>query len=324
MVTMSGLRSLSLCVGRGLTPRVIATIASFPGLDDFRVQLDGMDASAFAEALREASPDPTSGTLFPALQTLHVRSSPTVAATLFRSLPHNTTLHTLHLESDFKPRPIDEWTPVFALLGVKAAHSLRRLSVESLTTFCEAPDHNFPPKLHFTRDTLSPLAALTHLQRFRLDPAVPPDLSDADIEVVAGWWPEIEELELWSRPIDAFDSAAYFSSQPCATLASLAVLAAQCSRLRILALPMNLSRFPAPSPSLNGVLHRRGTLESLTIGCTNQAGQSLRPLQLAECIYDAFPGLKGLEFDCNDETAWIGVINIYRGLQKRVDYRIPI
>jgi len=282
-----------------------------------------MDAHGTAQMLLAADPDPTSGTFFPALQTLHVRSSPAVAATLLHSLPRHTALHTLHLESDFKPRSIDEWRPVFALIAVKAAHSLRTLSVESLTNFCEAPDNSFPLKLHFTRDTLSPLAALTRLQRFRLDPSVPPDLSDADIEVIAGWWPEIEELELWSRPVDAFDYPAFFSAQPCATLASLAVFAAQCPRLRILALPINLSLLPPLVPSCRSIPHRK-SLESLTIGCTCPAGEPLRPLQLAECIYAAFPGLKTLEFDCDSGMTGSGAVGEYFDLQECADFGVSI
>ncbi|ETW78632.1 hypothetical protein HETIRDRAFT_237934, partial [Heterobasidion irregulare TC 32-1] len=237
VATMAGLRTLSLCVGGDLTPRALSAIASFPYLEDLRIQLDGMDAGALAEALHPCSS--SAAQIFPSLQVFRVRSAPSIVEVLFGHLSTSNILHTLHLESDFKPRPVDDWIPAFTLLASKTHATLTSLSIESLSSFCEVPDHAFPPKLHFTLDTLRPLARLARLEHFSIDPSVPADLSDADLAALARWFPAIASLGLWTHPVDAFDAPAYFSLQPRATAASLAAFATHCPRLRELALPMD-------------------------------------------------------------------------------------
>ncbi|TFY52495.1 hypothetical protein EVG20_g10524, partial [Dentipellis fragilis] len=190
--TLTGLRTLSLCIGSDISPRTIAAIASFPRLEELRVHLDGMDADALDEALPLSGP--AGQPRFPALHTLHVRSSPQVAEVLLARLAPRSGLRAVRLESDFKPRVVDAWTPALALLADKAADTLADLSIECLTNFCEVPDHAFPPKLHFTLATLAPLAKLTRLRKFHLDASVPADLTDADVAALATWWPAIEDL----------------------------------------------------------------------------------------------------------------------------------
>ncbi|THH14976.1 hypothetical protein EW146_g5417, partial [Bondarzewia mesenterica] len=230
VATMSNLRTLSMCIGSDLTPRTLAAISSFPQLEDLRVQLDGMDVDVLAEALIPSSTPPHS-LFFPSLQTLHVRSSPAVIEALFDRLPPTNSLHTIRLESDYRPRSVDDWTPALALLAEKTYQTLTSLSIESLTSFCEVFDHAFPPKLHFSLDTLRPLSRLVHLTHFSIDPSVPADLSDADVSTIAQWYPSITSLGLWTRPVDAFDYPSYFTLQPRATPASLSVLAAHCTHL---------------------------------------------------------------------------------------------
>ena len=325
VATMASLRTLSLCVGGDLTPRALSAIASFPYLEDLRIQLDGMDADALAEALHPCSS--SAAQIFPSLQILRVRSAPSVVEVLFDRLPTSNTLHTLHLESDFKPRPVDDWIPAFTLLASKTHATLTSLSIESLSSFCEVPDHAFPPKLHFTLDTLRPLARLARLERFSIDPSVPADLSDADLAALARWFPAIASLGLWTHPVDAFDAPAYFSLQPRATPASLTAFATHCPRLRKLALPMDVCTLPhAAHPPQ--VVYMQTALESLTIGCARQPvppsegegdmGKPVDPASLAECIYLAFPALKTLEFDsgAGDEAEWKDVLQSYFDLQR--------
>ncbi|TFY73798.1 hypothetical protein EWM64_g10215, partial [Hericium alpestre] len=178
VATLTGLKTLSLCIGSDISAQSLAAISTFPRLEEFRVQLDAMDARALDEAL---SPADEGHPFFPALQTLHVRSSPSVTEVLFSHLASDTHLHTIRLEADFKPRPVDCWTPVLSLLADKLTHTLADLSLECLTNFCEVPDHAFPPQLHFTLTTLSPLSKLTHLRKFHLDASVPADLGDRDL-----------------------------------------------------------------------------------------------------------------------------------------------
>ena len=317
VASMRTLRSLCLCGGSHMMPRTLASIACFPNLEDLRVQLDCINIADLAEALVLAS---SNTTLFPSLRNLRVRASPAAAEAFFTHLPAGK-LRTLHLESDLKPRSVDSWTPVLAVLAERTHATLTDLSFEVLTGFCEAFDHHhhaasaFPPKLHLTLATLAPLARLVHLRRFTLDASVPPDLADGDLASVACWWPEIEDLSLWSRPVEVFDFPAYFRTQPRATPACLATLAARCPRLRRLGLPMDVAVLPPPAHPPQAV-PSHPTLAYLTIGCV-RVGKTIDPAGVAECIYRAFPALDEIEFDCGDDTSWTDVLECYSVLAAR-------
>jgi hypothetical protein len=309
---MRELRSLSVCGGSQLMPRTIASIAHFPNLEDLRLQVDCLNIAELAQGFGSAG---SNTALFPSLRTLRIRVSPAAAELFFAHLPEGR-LNTVHLESDLKPRSVDSWTPAFSILAEKTHTSLTELSFEALTSFCEGFDHAIPPKLHVTLATLTPLARLARLRRFALDAYVPPDLADADLATLAGWWPEIEELVLWSRPVDAFDLPAYFASQPrVATPASLSVLAARCPLLRQLSLPMDVAVLHPPAhPPLT--VPSQTALARLTIGCV-RTGKNIDPASLAECIYRAFPALEEVDFDCGDEASWADVFECYFGLGGR-------
>lgn len=326
VASMHELRSLSVCGDSQLMPRTLASIARFPRLEDLRLQLDCPNIAYLADSLDSAG---SNTSFFSALQSLRIRVSPPAAEVLFAHLPGGK-LRTVHLESDLKPRSVDAWTPALAILAERTHSTLTDLTLEALTSFCEAfDDHTFPPKLHFTLAALAPLARLTHLRRFTLDSSLPPDLGDADLTTLASWWPEIEELALWSRPFDAFDLPAYFTTmttqqqpqQPRATPASFAVLASRCSRLRQLSLPVDLAVLPLPAhPPL--VVPSQTALARLTIGCVRAGGKTIDPAGLAECLYRAFPALEEVEFDCGDaETSWTDVLERYYGLGGRA---VPI
>ena len=306
---MRDLRSLCLCGGSRLMPRTLASIAGFPNLEDLRVQLDCINIADMASTLNSAG---SNTTLFPSLRNLRIRASPAAAEAFFPHLPADK-LCTLYLESDLKPRSIDSWTPALAVLAERTHATLVDLSFEVLTSFCEAFDHaTFPPKLHLTLATLAPLARLVHLRRFVLDTSVPPDLGDVDIASIVCWWPEIEELSLWSRPVEVFDFPAYFTTQPRATPACLATLATQCPRLRRLDLPMDVAVLPLPSHPPQ-IVPSQATLVHLTIGCV-RVGKTIDPTGVAECIYRAFPALEEIEFECGDDTSWTDVLECYSAL----------
>jgi hypothetical protein len=313
---MHSLRSLSVCGGSQLMPRTLASIARFPNLEDLRLQLDCPNLADLAEGFTSAGSNPA--LFFPSLRSLRICASPAAAEVIFVHLPQasSSRLHTVHLESDLKLRSVDSWTPALAILAEKAHASLTDLSFEALTSFCEALDHALlPPKLHVTLATLAPLARLTHLRRFAIDTTVPPDLGDVDLATIAHWWPEIEELSLWSRPVDAFDLPVYFTTRPRATPAGLSFLAARCPRLRQLSLPTDVMILPKPAhPPL--IVPSQTALAHLTIGCV-RADKTIDPAGLAQCIYRAFPALKEIEFDCGDETSWVDVFECYFGLDGR-------
>ena len=307
---MRELRFLSVCGGSQLMPRTLASIACFQNLENLRLQLDWPNISDLTEGFGGLSSDTA---LFPSLRALRIRISPAAAEVFFAHLPEGR-LHTVHLESDTKSRSVDFWTPALAILAEKTHSSLTELSFEVLTSFCEAFDDISPPKLHVTLATLTPLARLTHLRRFALDACVPPDLSDADLATIASWWLEIEELTLWSRPVECFDLPSYFTMQSrSATPASLTILAGRCPRLRMLCFPTDVVVLSLPAhPPL--VVPSQTMLARLTIGCV-RTGKTVDPAGLAECIYRAFPELEEIEFDCGDETtSWADVIECYNGL----------
>ncbi|KAI0305869.1 hypothetical protein B0F90DRAFT_1694095 [Multifurca ochricompacta] len=313
VASMRELRSLCLCGGSQLMPRTLASIARFSRLEDLRLQLDCPNIADLVESFGSA--DFNTSTFFPSLRNLRIRVSPATAEVLFAHLPEGK-LRTVHLESDLKPRSVDSWTPALEILAERTHSSLTDLSFEAMTSFCEAFDDAFPPKLHFTLATLAPLGRLVHLRRFTLDSSVPPDLSDADLATIASWWPEIEELFLWSRPVDAFDFPTYFTAQPRATPTSLSFLASRCPRLCQLSLPMDVAVLPLPAhPPL--AVASQTALRRLTIGCV-RIGKTIDPAGLAECVYRAFPALKDIEFDCSNETSWADVLECYFGFGGRV------
>ena len=207
------------------------------------------------------------------------------------------------------------WIPALEHLATKASYTLEELAIQSLTSFCEVLDPTVPPRLHFTVTTLAPLARATRLRRFFLDASVPADMNDADFAALARWWPCIEHLGLWTRPVDAFDYPTYFTMQPRATPASLRAFSEVCGRLRSLSVPMDISAVPrpaqAPTPAVNG---NQQVLESITIGCAKK-GPDVDPSELAACLYSAFPRVKRIEFDCGEETAWPDVADAYARLQ---------
>lgn len=321
---MRGLRSLSVCGDSELTPRTLAFIACFPNLEDLRLQLNCPDVADLAESFAAAANSNPASSFFPSLRALRICASPAAAEIFFAHLPpggnnnngSGSRLRTVHLESDLKLRSVDSWTPALAILAEKTHSSLTDLSFEAQTIFCEALDQtDLPPKLHVTLATLAPLARLARLRRFALDATVPPDLCDADLATVAHWWPEIEELSLWSRPVDAFDLPAYFTTQPRATPASLSVFATRCPRLRQLGLPADIMALPKPAhPPL--VVPSQTALARLTIGCV-RTGKTIDPAGLARCVYCAFPALQEIEFDSGDETSWVDVLECYFGLDGR-------
>ena len=321
VTSMRELRSLSVCGDSELMPRTLASIACFPKLEDLRLQLDCPNIAYLADSLGS---DGSNTSSFSALQSLRIRVSPPAAEVLFAHLPGGK-LRTVHLESDLKPRSVDAWTPALAILAERTHSTLTDLTLEALTSFCEAfDDHALPPKLHFTLAALAPLARIAHLRRFTLDSSLPPDLGNADLATLASWWPEIEELALWSRPFDAFDFPAYFTTTTTttrATPASFAVLAARCPRLRQLSLPVDLAALPLPAhPPL--AVPSQTALARLTIGCARTGAKTIDPAGLAECLYRAFPALEEVEFDCGDaETSWTDVLECYYDLGGRA---VPI
>lgn len=307
---MRELRSLSVCGGSQLMPRTLASIACFQNLENLRLQLDWPNISDLTKGFGAVS---SNTALFPSLRVLRIRISPAAAEVFFTHLPEGR-LHSVHLESDTKARSVDSWTPALDILAEKTHSSLTDLSFEVLTSFCEAFDDVSPPKLHITLATLTPLARLTHLRRFALDACVPPVLSDADLATIANWWPEIEELTLWSRPVESFDLPAYFTTQShAASPASLTALARRCPRLRMFCFPTDVTVLPPPAhPPL--VVPSQTVLTRLTIGCV-RTGKTIDRAGLAECIFRAFPELEEIEFDCGDETmSWVDVFERYGGL----------
>jgi hypothetical protein len=288
---MRELRSLSVCGGSQLMPRTLASIACFQNLENLRLQLDWPNISDLTKGFSVIG---SNTAFFPSLRTLRIRISPAAAEVFFTHLPEGR-LHNVHLESDTKARSVDSWTPALDILAEKTHSSLTDLSFEVLTGFCEGFDDVSPPKLHITLATLTPLSRLTHLHRFALDACVPPVLSDADLATIAGWWPEIEELTLWSRPVESFDLPAYFTTQShAATPASLTVIARRCPRLRMLCLPIDVAVLPPPAhPPL--VVPSQTVLTRLTIGCV-RTGKTIDTASFAECIYRAFPELSQFVF----------------------------
>lgn len=158
---------------------------------------------------------------------------------------------------------------------------------------------------------------------------------------MARWWPEIEELGLWTKPMmcegsedgdrsaegyaeDADENGAAGWLSPRATVASLGVLAERCRRLKGLAVPLDISASSAAS-----LAKGQTALERLTIGCSRQRSRwgcetNVDVDGLAKMLYEAFPGMKKLAFECpgtedgseEEEGLWKDVVDGYFALQQ--------
>ncbi|KAJ7879943.1 hypothetical protein B0H14DRAFT_2707971, partial [Mycena olivaceomarginata] len=243
---MSNLRSLSLHTGAFLTAETLACISVFPHLSELEIEAGHIDPDALLEAWSAAAAEPR----FPTLKKLHICAQAPLLGLVLRNLPP-ASLHALRIEATTDPAgaaPI-RWGDLFDLL-TSHTYTLHDLTIEQHLEDIELDLDNTTPipapstpvdtqHDRLTFDTLRRLAPLHHLRRLTIDTTRLPNLSDAEMEALAGWWPALVHLDLGalhssecvlqapqSQPQAPSPSSTATTSTPRATLACLRAFAA--------------------------------------------------------------------------------------------------
>ena len=224
--SFASLRSLTLLTGSSVTAGTLAALGQLMDLEDLYVHASCVDADDFTRAISTQTAQP-----FSSLRSLRIRAQRPLFCAILDVVPRGT-LSSLYLETEEAGQGPSAWHPTFTLLAAKASDTLLDLTLDQILD-PEDPEANpttpaADPRLALT--ALQPLAALRALRRLTLDAALPPALTDADIDTLARWWPALEHLTLGALP----DGDA---EEPALTHAALATLARRCPRLRTLALP---------------------------------------------------------------------------------------
>lgn len=227
------LRSLVLLTGQSLTAETLASLGSFPHLQDIYVHASDIDAEDFSRAISTQAVQP-----FPTLRSLRIRAQRSLFRALLDVLPPNT-LESLYLETEDPAQGPAAWHATFALIAAKAGRTLAALTLdqildpEELDATLAAPGAD----ARIALDTLAPLQGLRALRRLTIDAMLLPDFADADVDTLGRWWPALEHLDLGALP-DVQDRAA---PAPTLTVRALRHLAARCASLRSLTIPLDTS-----------------------------------------------------------------------------------
>lgn len=228
---LRSLRSLVLHTGKSLTTHTLASLASFPHLEQLSVHAGHIDTTEFISAL-----SPTSR--FPSLRSLRIRGQRSLFCAILDIIPYGT-LQSLYLETEDYDQTSHAWKPTLHLIACKAADTLIGFTIDQLL---EPEEMNsmflFGIDTRLALDTLQPLSGLRALCRFTVDAMILPDFTDRDIDQMAGWWPHLEHLDLGTLP-GVLDHIEAWT--PKVTLASLHHLAKRCPSLQTLTIPLDIS-----------------------------------------------------------------------------------
>ncbi|RPD59033.1 hypothetical protein L226DRAFT_614193 [Lentinus tigrinus ALCF2SS1-7] len=204
-----------------------AAVAAFPCLET-------LDLSVYLRADEIQSRIQPSSANFPALRDLTIRAYGSVVEAILVRLPVGG-LTKLHLELEMCFDGPGYMEDVFERLVEKTSESLRELSVK------DRVDRNDLQSSGITQwydlNLLRPLARLKQLRRFTLRDS---DLSDADLQALAQWWPTLEHLDLGTYDPEVPVS----ESKTRLTPAAHSIAASSFPHLSSIALPVAL-----PSPN---------------------------------------------------------------------------
>jgi hypothetical protein len=323
---MSNLRSLSLHTGAFLTAETLACISVFPHLSELEIEAGHIDPDTLLEAWSAAAAEPR----FPTLKKLHICAQAPLLGLVLRNVP-TASLHALHIEATTDPAgaaPV-RWGDLFDLL-TSHTYTLHDLTIEQHLEDIELDLDNTTPipapstlvdtqHDRLTFDILRRLAPLHHLRRLTIDTTRLPNLSDAEMEALAGWWPALVHLDLGAlhssecvlqapqpQPQAPSPSSTTTTSTPHATLACLRAFAAM-PELQTLILPLDLSSVPAltpePTPSPRTSPLARATFSSPT---------PPTPAAVAPYLRSIFPRLGGVDGTDEHEAQWEEVRRVMR------------
>ncbi|KAF7975447.1 hypothetical protein HWV62_9453 [Athelia sp. TMB] len=299
----ASMRILTLTTGTSLSPYTFSGVVRFPRLEELEVHAGHISPTELAEVFSVREEED----VFPALRKLRIRAQAPVVELLLEKMA-SCQLASLHIEAVPQPQGLraHNWAHTFALIPAKATFTLQELTIEhhfelsvdnepnsntptpassspSATGLSANPDPVEAPML--TLANLRPLAPLTRLRRLILDTTLPPCLSDADVETLARWWPNVEHLELGGMTSDSVCSSLKSTSRT--TLACLRSFAKWSTRLETLVLNLDVTTYPSDAQC--GATSR--SLRNLALG----SSLAPRPARLAHYLTRVFPALEVLD-----------------------------
>ena len=183
---LSTLKSLSLKVGISLSTATVITIANFPLLEELFAHADRVDVDSLRESL-----DASSLPAFPNLQTLDIRSSVGVAATI---LQHTQSTNFTRFSIEVTQDDNSGWMHLYPVIPttiqeIRIDHHIYPVDLTSDATDI-TNDHPF------TIENLGALPNFTTLRAFTLETNLLVDFVDKDIEKLTKWWPALRLFDL--------------------------------------------------------------------------------------------------------------------------------
>lgn len=284
---ISALRSLSLHLS-SLTEQSFMAVSTFPCLVEFDVHADRLSHDCLSVAVARSR----DVSFFPALEKLKIRAQPALVTLIVQQLPRNK-LRFFHMDATGLV-PLSAFEDLFQAMTMLP---LCEFTLEHAISMDESEDiPAYTTDNIFTLDHFRPLSKLP-LRSLILDSSLPPDLSDPDIEEMAGWWPHLGRLELGART--ALESVE-MTWKPRNSLVSLSALAKGCKCLKSLVITLDADPVPLlPDPLVSH------PLTSLSISSRSQLDVPSLSAVLAglfPSLVDVTPGYVG-----DHEDAWAAV-----------------
>jgi len=187
---LSTLKSLSLKVGTSLSTTTVINIANFPFLEELFIHADRVDTDSLKESLASSlSP------VFQNLQTLDIRSSVEVAATIIEHVRSTSfTRFSIEVTQDDD----STWARLYSVIPttLQDIHIDHHINLDEPTNDTAETTSNHP----FTIKKLGALSKLTALSAFGLETNAPVDFVDKDVEELTKWWPSLKILDLAVSP----------------------------------------------------------------------------------------------------------------------------
>jgi hypothetical protein len=305
--SLQNVKVLSLCLGISLTTDTLLAVTSFPRLLEFEVHAAHFDVEELGEHFHNRK-----SPLLPSIQKLHVRAHTPVIELFLHAIPDDS-LHTLCIEFEDPTCTTASWATMFNIICTKSANTLRNLTIvhhtelddldleiSNSTSAHPITDHNVfvddRLNIHIPFTKIQLLGGLHHLQRFVLDTTLPAGICDHELELMLGWWPELEHLDLGCFPITHHPNS--LARQPLSSN-SLVVIAKKSTKLTSLILPADIS-LADNAPVID--LPRQLVLMRLT--CGYPFPPTLTDMDVAKYLHRLFPSLRTVDGLSDNEDQW--------------------
>ncbi|KAI0629373.1 hypothetical protein C8Q77DRAFT_1143590 [Trametes polyzona] len=292
--TLTQLQHLSLDAKYSLRCETLVAVATFPNLRSLDVDISAIPHVELTAALSNVA-----APRFPRLENLVISAETRTIDMVLRHLVRGVLKRFRMKIGDPLPGDAEHLQPVLYTLAQKTSSTLVELSIEDRAHYAQTlaylRDDYDDDRGWYSLSILAPLAALRQLRSFILRSNLPSTLTDADLEEMGRWWPQLEVLDLnvlnYVYPFDA--------SSVQITPAALPIVARSMPHLVELTLPVPASQLADPEPvdaSGSDALTPRPqqrTLRMLAIGIVGRGKDY--PQRVVETVLRTFPCLRFLE-----------------------------